>query len=267
MTLTRQMLRRLVREEIMRAVEEERQAKRAAAQTKQNRLEPTLAILMTGPAGLSDRMAKAIGQAIRAGHVGWLAADEFFLKSACGQGLANRLGLLPDNMPPVWRPEEIAWESRKASKVKTLWAMPISLSSLAGFTSGTLLHGGRALYGAIARNWSVSLVGHPHRAEGMPALRPGDALAAQERELLAQATRFGCDHRTLEDIEKAIEALALEAKMAASRPVGPVFLTVQDVEEMAREGAKHLLLDVKTRITPLAEDRARELGLSIVRPS
>jgi hypothetical protein len=267
MTLTRQMIRRLVREEIMRAVEEERQAKAQAAQAKKNRLEPTLAVLMTGPAGLSDRMAKAVGDAIRSGHVGWLAADDLFLASECGKNLAGRVGVMPDNLPPLWKPEEISWDSRRTPRVKTLWAMPISLSSLAGLTSGSLAHGGRALYSAVARGWSVSLVGHPHLAEGMPRLKPGDALAAQERELLAAAVRLGCDHRGLDEIGKAIALLAIEAKQAAQRPAGPQFFTVQDIEDMAREGAKLLVLDERARITPLAEDRAVELGMRVVRPS
>lgn len=251
----------------MRAVEADRAASRKSAKAKQSPLEPTHALLMTGPAGLSDRMAKALGQAVRSGRVGWIATDEAFLGSDCGKKLADRLGLLAENLPPVWKPGEILWESRRQPRVKTLWAAPASLGCLNGLVSGSLEGGARALYGALARSWEVVLVGHPHRAEGMPQLKPAHPLAVQERELLAKAGQLGCAHVSLDDLEKRIEALALVANDAAKRFAGPSFLTVHDVEDLAREGVKELIVDAKSRITPLAEDRAVELGLRVVRPS
>jgi hypothetical protein len=272
---TREMIARLVREELFRLLEEDRRghggrlvanATNAKGGAPPKR-DATVAMLACGRAGWADAHARAAARVARSGRCAFLSMEAPFAASECGAKVAARLSLPASDLPPRYAPAEIPWGSRSLSKVRTLLVIPVSLSALAALTQGLVADGGASvLYQAIGRGWRVLLAGVPHRSEGLPALKPGDSLAAQEREIVAAAIRLGCEQLSSQQWDDELARLETDAPSLRGELAGRgriAFWTAADIDAAKARGESHLTIDAATRITPSAADRAAELGIRV----
>jgi len=253
MSISRERLRELIREEVLRWVD---QARRPALRAG------GLGLLATGISGWPETLAGGVESAMKAGMISWIAGDGAFQRAPCWVNWRHRFAVPPDREPHIVPLDPLPMDALKAAK--GILVVPASLSTLTAVIHGAWSGPARVIVDALALGLPVTAVGTPHRAEGWAALSPGHPLWAHERDVLTQAQRLGIRWIGASEWASSVTAASSMPKDGNRKAL---FFTVADIEDLAKSGKKDLLLQAGDRVTPAARDRAGELRIQLIEPS
>lgn len=175
-----------------------------------------------------------------------VAGAELVYVGSLGWKQGRDLGELMDDDPFVF----LILDALAAKKPVFCLRDP-GLGGLLGASGGELEEAGRT-NGSIGTAGRVEMGG-----------RGGGRLAREARRRWQEMESVGVRAVSLDDVKRPLAA-ARAARSSFNRAAGGL-VTEKDVEQAAREGLGSLMLAPATVVTPLARDRARELGVELRR--